>query len=97
MTETQRFRFQGNPVVSCRIEGENDAILYNPDTDNTILINGSGIAIWQFIQEPRSEEEIARYLSDFFDEKPESLLEDIRTFLDGLGEEYLRKEPHNEP
>lgn len=97
MTEAERLRYRGNPVVSCRIEGENDAILYNPDTDNTILINGSGIAIWQFIQELRSEEEIARYLSDFFDEKPESLLEDVRTFLEGLGEEYLDKEPFNEP
>lgn len=97
MTKKDVFRYQGNPGVSCRIEGDEDAILYNPDSDNTILINHTGIAIWQFIRNPRTEDEIARYLRDFFNNKPdpETLKQDIGEFLTILGEEYCTKTPVN--
>jgi hypothetical protein len=97
MTEQSLPTYKANPVVSCRIEGEEDAILFNPDTDNTCILNGTGIAIWQFLTSARSEDEICEHLADQYDEAPdrESLLADTRAFLKRLEGEYLIREPEN--
>jgi len=95
MTTEKPTTYKTNPVVSCRIESDEDAILFNPDTDNTCVLNSTGIAIWQFIGSPRSEEEICAHLSAQYDEAPdrESLLADIQAFIKRLGDDYLCREP----
>jgi len=98
MTEQLPTTYKANPVVSCRIEAEEDAILFNPDTDNTCILNGTGIAIWQFLVTARSEDEICEHLADQYDEAPgqESLLPDIQAFLLRLGKDYIIREPDND-
>jgi hypothetical protein len=54
-------RYQVDPVVSCGDEADG-AVLYNPDLDDTAMINLSGRALWAFLQAPRTLDEMAAYL-----------------------------------
>lgn len=99
MEETEIYTYQGNPDVSCRVEGDEEVILYNPDIDDFVLVNSSALEIWKFIERPRSVEEICAYLMASYEERPEreAVLQDIRSFLDDLGEKYICKVQVNEP
>ncbi|MCX6689172.1 MAG: PqqD family peptide modification chaperone [Methanoregula sp.] len=80
-----------SPVVSCRIEGDDGALLFNADTDNTLLINPSGIVIWNFISQPRTVEEIVEYITKFFANSPDhaSVRKDIETFVTDLAPDFV--------
>lgn len=54
--------FQANPDVSCVDEGEDGALLYNPDKDDTVLLNPSGRAIWSFLASPRTLDDITGHM-----------------------------------
>ncbi len=54
-------RYAANPVVSLRDEFEG-ALLFNPDTDEVVLINETGRIIWEAIACPRTAAEIAARL-----------------------------------
>jgi|GEM_PF-1947771 len=86
--------FFADPVVSCRVEGDDGAILFNPDTDSTILINRSGLTIWNFIQKPRTINEIYAYMLKEFTECPDesAIHNDIVTFISDLSPDYIREE-----
>jgi len=55
-------RYRANPVVSLREEFEG-ALLYNPDTDDVILINKTGRLIWDAVATPQTLEAISAYLA----------------------------------
>ena len=99
MEETEIHTYQANPDVSCRVEGDEEVILYNPDIDDFVLVNSSALEIWKFIDRPRSVEEICSHLMESYKERPEreAVLQDIRSFLDDLGEEYICKVQKDEP
>jgi len=80
-----------SPVVSCRIEGDEGALLFNADTDNTLLINSSGIVIWNFISRPRTVEEIVEYITKSFANRPDyaSVRKDIETFVTDLAPDFV--------
>jgi Coenzyme PQQ synthesis protein D (PqqD) len=83
-------RFVANPVVSCRAEGEG-AILFNADTDNTTLINGTGLATWHYLAKPRSLDEIASYLLATFRDVPDkaAVIRDADVFISDLLPEFI--------
>ena len=54
-------RYMANPVVSCGDE-EDGAVLFNPDTDDTTIVNLTGRALWAFLETPRTVEEMAAHL-----------------------------------
>ena len=37
--------FKANPVISFKDEGDEGAVLYNPDTDKVVIVNTVGAAI----------------------------------------------------
>jgi len=51
--------YRANEVVSCVDEGEDGAMLYNPDKDDTVILNASGRTIWTLLSAPRTLDEIA--------------------------------------
>jgi len=55
-------RYAANPVVSLREEFEG-ALLYNPDTDDIVLLNETGQLIWDAIATPQTLEAISAYLA----------------------------------
>jgi hypothetical protein len=58
--------YQANSVVSCGDEGDEGAILFNPDTDDTMIVNPTGRAVWAFLAAPRSMDEIAAHITATF-------------------------------
>ncbi len=60
--KTQK-RYLSNPDVSCRVERQGEgALLFNPDTDNTMVINPVGLLIWQVLDQPATRAEIVTHL-----------------------------------
>ena len=80
-----------NPVVSCRIEGTDGAVLYNPDTDTTVLINPTGLAVWTYLDTPHTLQEITGHLITTYNGAgdPDAVLQDVVQFLTGLGIEFI--------
>lgn len=86
-------RILADPVVSCRPE-EDGALLFNPDTDTTLLINATGLIVWNFVQEPHTIEDIAMHLMTVFGdikEKP-AVKKDIRAFVGDLAPDFIIQE-----
>jgi len=80
-----------NPNVSCRTEGDEGALLFNADTDNTLLINPTGIMVWNFLNEPRTVAEIVEYISRSYSNSPDhaSVKKDIETFVTDLAPDFI--------
>ena len=67
--------FRANDVVSCVDEGEDGAMLYNPDKDDTVLLNPTGRAVWTMLEAPKTLDQLARALVESW---PELALEQAR-------------------
>ena len=82
---------KANPVVSCRTEGDDGAILFNADTDSTLLINPTGIIVWNFLSKPRTVEEIVEYITNTFSNNPDltSIRKDVESFVTDLAPDFI--------
>jgi len=86
--------YRANEVVSCVDEGEDGAMLYNPDKDSTILLNPSGRSIWTMLAEPRTLAAIASHLSATYpDVTPEQARKDAEQFMQSLVPDFLITSP----
>jgi hypothetical protein len=54
-------RYMANPAVSCGEEGDG-AVLFNPDANDTAVVNRAGRALWAFLGKPRTIDEVAARL-----------------------------------
>jgi hypothetical protein len=68
MNDTKRYLV--NPDVSCREEGPDGALLFNPDTDAMLVINPTGLLIWQALDQPRTRYEIVAHLLEACEDVP---------------------------
>lgn len=85
----QHKRYRANPVVSCGTE-EDGAVLYNPDTDETSVVNLTGRELWHFLQTVRTEGEIVDHLlQSYRDVSAEQATEDTRLFIESLLPDFL--------
>jgi hypothetical protein len=84
-------RIAANPVVSCRIEGDDGAILFNADIDGTILINPTGIVIWNFLSQAKTIDEIVAHIAAAFSHNPgaDAIRKDIEAFVTELAPDYI--------
>jgi hypothetical protein len=74
-----------NPDVSCREEGPDGALLFNPDTDDVLVINVTGLLIWQALAEPSSQEDVAAALVEQCNNVPEGqVAQDVEEFIERL-------------
>ncbi len=82
MTEVPRYVV--NPDVSCREEGSDGALLFNPDTDDVIVVNSTGALIWQALAQPRTRPEIVSLLLAQCEGAPEEaqVAGDVDEFVD---------------
>lgn len=86
-------RYSANPVVSLRAEPEG-GLLYNPDTDEVVLINETGRMIWGTLDRPRTSAEIAAILEEETLDA-ENVAEDVVSFLESLVSDFVTR--HDEP
>jgi hypothetical protein len=86
MTVDNTTLYTANPDVSCREEGpEEGAILFNPDTDAILVINPTGLLIWQALAQPQTQEQIvAHLLENCEDVPPDGVGADVEAFLEML-------------
>ena len=87
---SESLRYQADPVVSCRDEGPEGAILFNPDTDDAAVVNASGRALWGVLAEPRTADELTAHLVATYDGvTAEQAAGDVAAFLQSLGGRFL--------
>lgn len=83
-------RYMVNSVVSCRDEGEDGALLFNPDLDRAALINPTGRLIWDVLARPHTVEEIADLLAENLNISDTSVVtKDVEEFLISLQPDYI--------
>jgi len=86
--------YRASEVVSCVDEGEDGAMLYNPDKDDTVLLNPSGRSIWAFLKSPHSLDEIAGHLTMVYPEiTREQARQDADQFLKSLMPDFVVASP----
>ncbi|MFO7650121.1 MAG: PqqD family protein [bacterium] len=86
--------YRANDVVSCVDEGEDGAMLYNPDKDSTILLNHTGRAIWALLAAPRTLTEIAGHVAATYpDVTPEQAAQDAENFVRSLTPDFIIAAP----
>ena len=79
-------KFMANPDVSSRVEDEDGAILFNPDSDSTQVINPIGLDIWRSIEKhPRLLSGVVSHIKDIYEDAPEDQVEkDVEIFIKDL-------------
>jgi len=95
---TESEMYVANPDVSTRQEGEEGALLYNPNTKNLLVINQVGLLIWNYIQMiPRSTGDILGYLQEECEGIPlEQAKNDVNSFLQDLLSKAFAGNPEND-
>jgi hypothetical protein len=89
--------YRVNEVVSCVDEGEDGAMLYNPDKDDTVLLNQSGRIIWALLAAPQTLGDIAKHLAATYPGLTrEQAVEDAEQFLKSMTPDFIVPSP-NEP
>jgi hypothetical protein len=88
VTQT-KFR-ANNEVVICDDEGEDGVLLFNPDKDETVLLNATGRKIWAFLAAPHTISEIACLLTASFPKvAPERAAQDAEKFVQALAPDLV--------
>jgi hypothetical protein len=86
--------YRANEVVSCVDEGEDGAMLYNPDKDDSVLLNPSGRSIWALLSTPRTLDEIAGHLITAYpDITREQARKDAEQFIQSLVPAFVIPSP----
>jgi hypothetical protein len=81
-------RIRRNASTAYRnVEGE--GLVMNPTDSMLHLLNETGSAIWEYLKEPHTVQEVLAMVLDRFDCDPETATEDILTFLQTLQEQQL--------
>ena len=85
MTISRQVQYIANPDVSCREEGPDGALLFNPDTDQVLVINPTGLLIWRALVRPQGLDQVVAALVEQCDHVPTDQVErDVEEFLDPL-------------
>jgi hypothetical protein len=86
--------YRASEVVSCVDEGEDGAMLYNPDEDDTVVLNPSGRVIWALLSAPRTIDEIAVHLAAAYPGVTrEQALKDAQQFIQPLVPHFVIASP----
>lgn len=56
-------KYRANPVVSCG-EEKDGAVLFNPDINDTVVVNLSGRMLWHYLEQPHTVEELSQFLKE---------------------------------
>ncbi len=83
-------KYRSSPVVSFRDEGEEGAVLFNPDTDKCLILNFVGACIWRYLKKPRTLDEIISMLSETFSGvESEKVRKDLKQFINDFEENFI--------
>jgi hypothetical protein len=71
-----------NPDVVLREEDPDGALLFNPDTNQVLVLNATGLFIWKHCDGSRDFKAILTTVKDTFDEVPEvEVMTEVKDFI----------------
>ena len=76
-----------NPAVIFRQVSPGEAVLVNTDTTASIVLNATGIAVWELMDGNRGLPDLVTAISRQFKDVPDSVGGDVRALVDSLAEE----------
>lgn len=80
----EKVQYIVNPDVSCREEGPAGALLFNPDSDQVLVVNSTGRLIWQALDEPLTLDELTSMIHDLCIDVPEDVQQDVLEYVERL-------------
>ena len=87
---TPESSYKANPDVSCRDEGEDGGLLFNPDTNDSVLINPTGLGLWALLELPRTVAQLTtRLVEEFGAPTLEQAANDVDEFIKGLLPDFI--------
>ena len=94
---TSRSIYICNPDVVLREEDESGTLLFNPDTGDVIVVNGTGRFVWDACRNGSDRESILEGLRESFLETPEGAGQDVDSFISMLasGGFLLTRDSHS--
>jgi len=75
-----------NPMVVCREEFDNWAILFDPDTGKALGMNPVGVLIWKNLDGKNNTKDLIQKIKDKFSEVPEDAAAQAEQFIKELTE-----------
>jgi hypothetical protein len=83
-------RYLANPVVSCREEDADGALLFNPDADDTAIVDATGQVIWELLRTPHTLAQIVAHLTEMFRvPDPAQAASDVERFVQALLPDFI--------
>ena len=74
-----------NPDVVLRDEDEEGALLFNPDTNQVLVLNATAVHVWKLCDGARDVPAIVSAVKAEFDAAPEATVEaDVGKFVDSM-------------
>lgn len=78
-----------SPLIVLRIEFDDWAILFDPDTGDGYTVNPLGVFIWKEMTGEHTIEDIVKKVKENFEEVPGEVEEDCKEFIENLIERSL--------
>jgi hypothetical protein len=76
-------------TVMHELEEQGEAVIYDADGNQLIVLNGMGAAVWHLMDGKRSVGDIEREIVDALAAKPADVERDVSAFLSSLEERGL--------
>ena len=78
-----------NPLIVLRIEFDDWAILFDPDTGDGYTVNPIGVSIWKNLDGEHTIQEISEEIKKDYEDVPEDVEKDCSEFVENLIERSL--------
>ena len=75
-----------DPVVVLREEFDDWALLFNPDTKDTVGIDPVGVQIWKLMDGKHDVHMVVEEIKKRFADVPETVQQEVQNFIDDLVE-----------
>ena len=68
-------------------------MLFNPDTDDSVIINPTGRIVWEYISTPRTLDETVAHLKEHYriDSATDQTTKQVMEFLDTLMPDFVQE------
>ena len=76
--------YQVNTNIVLRVETDDWALLFDPDSGDVVGINPVGVVVWRCLEKRLPFHEIILALTSSFDAVPDTVEKDVREFIGGL-------------
>ena len=76
--------YKPKETVQLHQEYEDWAVLFDRETNQSLVINPVGIVIWQALEEQETLTELANVVVETFEDVPPEIVGDVEEFVDGL-------------